>query len=321
MYLVQGFQSSFGGILGAVGMLIGALVVGLVVNQAALAGIYRSFSTVFNQAFDSAKAMWDLVAMLMPSEGRSVDYKWLGDFPMMREWIGERVIKDLTAFHYELVNKDYESTVEVDRNDIQDDQIGVYTPMIQGLGQAAKVHPDVLIFALLKLGFGTICYDGQYFFDTDHPVGSGVVSNIGGGAGTGWYLMDLSRPIKPMILQMRKRPEFVAMDRPDDENVFMRKKFRYGVDDRKNVGFGLWQLAFASKDTLNATNYAAARAAMMAFKKDDEVTPLGIVPTHLIYPPSLESAARTLLVNERDAAGASNPWYKTAEPVLVPWLA
>jgi phage major head subunit gpT-like protein len=133
--------------------------------------------------------------------------------------------------------------------------------------------------------------------------------------------MDLSKPVKPMILQMRKRPEFVAMDRPDDENVFMRKKFRYGVDDRKNVGFGLWQLAFGSKDTLNATNYASARAAMMAFKKDDGVTPLGIVPTHLIYPPSLESAARTLLVNERDASGASNPWYKTAEPVLVPWLA
>jgi phage major head subunit gpT-like protein len=262
-----------------------------------------------------------LIAMMVPSEGRSVDYKFLGDFPMMREWVGERVIKDLSAFHYELVNKDYEATVEVDRNDIQDDQIGVYTPMIQGLGQAAKVHPDVLIFALLKLGFSTICYDGQYFFDTDHPVGSGVVSNSGGGGGAGWYLMDLSRPIKPMILQMRKRPEFVAMDRPDDENVFMRKKFRYGVDDRKNVGFGLWQLGFASKDTLNATNYATARAAMMAFKKDDEVTPLGIMPTHLIYPPSLESAARTLLVNERDAAGASNPWYKTAEPVLVPWLA
>ena len=309
------------GTLSLLAMVFSLGIFGIVVNQAALQGIYRSFSTIFNQAFDAAKSMWDLVAMLAPSSGRSVDYKWLGDFPMMREWIGDRVIKDLTAFHYELVNKDYESTIEVDRNDIEDDQIGVSTPMIQGLGQAAKVHPDILIFALLKVGFATLCYDGQNFFDTDHPVGGQSVSNTGGGSGDGWYLMDLSRPIKPLILQKRKNPEFVAMDRPDDENVFMRKKFRYGVDDRKNVGFGLWQLAYGSKDTLNATNYAAARAAMMAFKKDDGVTPLGIVPTHLVYPPSLESAARILLVNERNDAGASNPWYKTAEPVLVPWLA
>ena len=64
-----------------------------------------------------------------------------------------------------------------------------------------------------------------------------------------------------LMSEIRKRPEFVAMDRPEDENVFMRKKFRYGVDDRKNVGFGLWQLAYGSKQTLDATNYAAARVA------------------------------------------------------------
>jgi len=292
----------------------------MIINQAALAGIYKSFSTIFNQAFDTAKSMWDLVAMRVPSSGRSVDYKWLGDFPVMKEWVGDRVIKDLSAFHYEIVNKPYEATVEVDRDDVEDDQVGVYTPMIQGLGQGARVHPDLLVFALLAAGFNTLCFDGQYFFDTDHPVGGASVSNSGGGAGNPWFLMDLSRPIKPIVLQIRKAPQFVAMDKPDDENVFMRKKFRYGVDDRKNVGFGLWQLAYGSKDTLNAANYAAARAAMMAFKNDEGV-PLGIMPTHLVYGPSLESAARTLLVNERDAAGASNPWYKTAEPVLVPWLA
>lgn len=292
----------------------------MMINQANLEGIYKSFSTIFNQAFDTAKAMWDLVAMQVPSTGKSVDYKWLGDFPMMKEWLGDRVIKDLSAFKYEIENKSYEATIEVDRDEIDDDQIGVYTPMIQGLAQGAKVHPDVLVFALLKLGFATLCYDGQYFFDTDHPVGDSSVSNTGGGSGEPWFLLDLSRPIKPIVLQIRKRPEFVAQDKPDSENVFMRKKFRYGVDDRKNVGFGLWQIAYGSKDTLNATNYEAARAAMIAFKNDEDV-PLGIIPTHLAYGPSLESAARTLLVNERDAAGASNPWYKTAEPVLVPWLA
>jgi len=292
----------------------------MIINQANLTGIYKSFSTVFNQAFDAAASQWPLLAMQVPSQGRSVDYKWLGDFPMLREWLGERQIKDLSAFKYEIANKDYEATVEVDRNDIEDDQIGVYTPMIQGLGSAAAQHPDILVFALLKAGFATLCFDGQYFFDTDHPVGETSVSNSGGGAGTPWYLLDLSRPIKPIVLQIRKRPEFVSMDRPDDENVFMRRKFRYGVDDRKNVGYGLWQLAYGSRDTLNATNYSAARAAMQSFKNESGV-PLGIKATHLVVPPTLESAGRILLKNQNDAAGATNPWMGTAELVVVPWLA
>lgn len=292
----------------------------MIINQNSLTGIYKSFKTIFNQAFDGAPSQWPLVAMEVPSEGRSVDYKWFNTFPMLREWIGDRLLKDLSGFGYEIVNKDYEATIEVDRNDIEDDQVGVYSSMVQGLAFAAKQHPDLLVFALLNAGFTTSCFDGQYFFDTDHLVGGANVSNTGGGAGTAWFLLDLSRPIKPIILQIRKRPEFVAMDRPDDENVFMRKKYRYGVDDRKNVGYGLWQLAYGSKATLDATNYAAARAAMMAFK-NDEGAPLGIRPTHLVVPPTLESAARTLISVMTTAAGVANPWYQTAELVVVPWLA
>lgn len=292
----------------------------MIINQSVLSGIYQSFSTIFNQAFEGAPAQWPLVAMEAPSAGRSVDYKWLGDFPMMKEWLGDRVIKDLSGFRYEIVNKDYEATVEVDRNDIEDDLIGVYTPMIQGLGVAARQHPDMLVWALLNAGFTTACFDGQYFFDTDHPVAGASVSNTGGGAGTGWFLLDLSRPIKPIILQVRKRPEFVAMDKPDDENAFMRKKYRYGVDDRKNVGYGLWQLAYGSKQTLDATAYAAARAAMMSFKNDEGV-PLGVTPTHLVVPPTLESAGRSVVSVATTSAGAANPWYGTAELVVVPWLA
>jgi len=292
----------------------------MIINQAVLQGIYTSFSTIFKQAFAGASSMWEQVAMRAPSAGRSVDYKWLGDFPMMREWLGERVIKDLSGFNYEVVNKDFESTVEVDRNDIEDDQVGVYTPMVQGLGAAAKQHRDILVFGLLKDGFTTACYDGQYFFDTDHPVGGDSVSNSGGGSGDPWFLMDLSRPVKPLILQVRKEPQFVAMDRPDDENVFMRKHYRYGVDDRKNTGFGFWQMAYGSKDTLDGTNYAAARAAMMGFK-NDEGAPLGIIPTHLVVPPTLEAAGKRLVEMQNDANGAGNPWYGTAKLLVVPWLA
>jgi len=109
------------------------------------------------------------------------------------------------------------------------------------------------------------------------------------------------------------------MDRPDDENVFMRKKYRYGVDDRKNVGYGLWQLAYGSKQTLDATNYSAARTAMMSLTNDEGV-PLNIIPTHLIVGPSNESAGKRLVEAQFDATGASNIWYNSAKLVVVPWL-
>ncbi len=213
----------------------------------------------------------------------------------------------------------YEATIEVDRNEIMDDAVGVYNPVIAELGRTAAVHPDELVFELLGNGFSTACYDGQYFFDTDHPVGDSTVSNHGGGAGTAWFLLDTTKALKPLIFQSRKEVEFVAKDRPDDEHVFMKKKYLYGVDRRDNAGFGLWQLAFGSKVTLDEAGYAAAREAMLAMK-DAEGKPLGITPNLLVVPPSLESEAREVIVNDADASGATNKWQGTAELLVVPWL-
>ena len=44
----------------------------------------------------------------------------------MREWIGDREIQNLSASDYTIKNKDYELTVGVDRNDIEDDTLGIY---------------------------------------------------------------------------------------------------------------------------------------------------------------------------------------------------
>jgi len=292
----------------------------MIINQASLSAIYKSFKTIFGEAFSGVKPFYEKVAMVVPSSVREESYAWLGAFPKMREWVGDRQIKNLSLSSYSLKNKDWEATIEVDRNDVEDDAIGIYKPIISELGRAAGVHPDELVFQVLKDGFATTCYDGQYFFDTDHPVAGASVSNFGGGAGTAWYLLDVSKALKPLIFQSRREVEFVSKDMPDDEHVFMRKKYIYGVDRRDNAGYGLWQLAYASKDTLNAANYGNARAAMLG-SKDDEGKPLGIIPGLLVVPPTLEGAAREILMNERDASGATNKWRNTAELLVVPWLA
>ncbi|MGD2079960.1 MAG: Mu-like prophage major head subunit gpT family protein [Nitrospirota bacterium] len=291
----------------------------MIINQASLQAVYRGFQTIFNEAFANVRTSYEKLAMVVPSSVREETYAWLGAFPKMREWVGERQIKNLTLQSYTVRNKDWEATIEVDRNDVEDDAIGVYRPIVAELGRAAAQHPDELVAGLLKDGFASTCYDGQYFFDTDHPVGGGTVSNFGGGSGTAWFLLDASREIRPLIFQSRREVEFVAKDRPDDESVFMSKKYLYGVDRRDNAGYGLWQMAYGSKDTLDAANYGAARAAMMGFK-DSEGKPLGIVPNLLVVPPDLEAEAREILMNERDASGATNKWKGTAELMVLPWL-
>lgn len=182
------------------------------------------------------------------------------------------------------------------------------------------------MFALLNSGFTTNCCDGQFFFDTDHPVeleaGAATVpvSNSQGGAGTPWFLLDTSQAIKPIMWQEREKYEFQSITSSNDPHVFINDQFLYGVRARVNAGFGLWQLAYGSKQALTDVNYAAARAAMMSFKGDGGRV-LGVNPTVLVVPPALEAAALALLNTEYGTGGISNPWKDTAELIVTPYLA
>lgn len=292
----------------------------MIISPAVLDAAYKSFNTKFNQGLGSAASQRGRVAMEAPSGARSNIYAWLQGLPGMREWVGDRVLHDLATKGYELTNKKYEESVAVKRDDIEDDQLGTYAPMFEMLGQDAALHPDQLVFALLNAGFTNEGPDGQYFFDSDHEVAGASVSNTGGGSGTAWFLLCTTRPVKPLIFQMRRTPKLTRKDQPNDENVFLRDENVYGVDYRGAAGFGLWQLAYGSKQTLDATAYNAAFAAMMSFKSESD-NPLGIVPNLLVVPPSLRKAGQDVVEAQNLAGGASNTNYKTAELLVVPWLA
>jgi phage major head subunit gpT-like protein len=148
------------------------LCLGMIVNAASIANIFVNLKTLFNNAFAAAPAIWQRGAMLVPSSARSNDYKWLSTFPKMRKWVGDKVIKSLAAFNYTITNDDWEATIAVDRNDIEDDQLGIYKPQAEMAGFSAKQLPDEIVSALWTGGFTNLCYDGQYFFDTEHPVGN-----------------------------------------------------------------------------------------------------------------------------------------------------
>ncbi len=299
----------------------------MLVNAANLDGLRVGFKTSFQRGLGMAPSLYTRVATVVPSSAREEKYGWLGKLPKLREWIGARAVQNLQQHDYAIKNRHFELTIGVDRNDIEDDNLGIYAPLFEEMGRSTAAHPDDLSFGLLKAGFSTVCYDGQNFFDTDHPVldKNGVPQSVANtdaepGSGAPWFLLDASRALKPVIFQERKAFEFVAKDRVTDDNVFNNREFIYGTDGRNNVGFGFWQFCWGSKKTLDATSYAAARAAISGMKGDYE-QPLGLMPNLLVVPPSLEGAARKLLANELGAGGETNEWKGTAELLVVPWLA
>lgn len=296
----------------------------MLINPAALDLVFKGFKATYTDAYMIAPSHAQDVAMTVPSVGRDETYSWIGNMPSMREWVGPRQVQNLKTYSFNIANRSFEATVEVKRTDIADDRLGVFKPFFAEMGQNAKRHPDELLFSLLKNGFSTLCYDGQFFFDTDHPVEidqqSTTVANTDGGSGTPWFLLDTSRAIRPLIWQEREPYEFQQLVDSDNEYVFRNDQYLYGLRARVNAGFGLWQLAWGSKQTLNAANYAAARAAMMSFKADGGRI-LGVNPTTLVVPPALEAAALALLNSELQGGGDSNPWKGTAKLIVSPYLA
>lgn len=299
----------------------------MIVNPTTLNRIYQNLRKDFEGAYKGEEVLYTKYCSVVPSNTRSNLQAWLGGIGGMREWLGPRVYNNLTARTFEAVNKSWEDSIEVDRESIEDDTFGLYGQAAALLGEMARVHPDQVMAATVEAGLTAVSFDGQPFFDSDHPVnpdnpsgdtyqnrfdasvagGSSaraltpanydhvrtamrkfkredgsplVVSNklllmvppdletagkqilqqdwlapgaaFGAGAanvlqpnpnkGTAellvnpyltstarWYLIAMGSVVKPFVFQLRKAPEFTAMDSMTDEAVFTSKKFRYGV--------------------------------------------------------------------------------------------
>src|SRR5579872_6014386 len=170
-----------------------------------LSALFTGFDVVFQRGFDKPPSYYESICSIVRSSSRVSTYPWLGRTTKFREWLGDRVIQALEAHSYTIANRNFEDTISIDCNDIEDDTYGVYEPIIEQLGWDTKVHPDMLLFSTIKAAVNTpssvLGYDGQAFFSAAHPVGpmgsgQAQVANINSsGSGAYWFLIDASRPI------------------------------------------------------------------------------------------------------------------------------
>lgn len=134
------------------------------------ASLFNAWNLSFQKGYSETPTWWQEMAFKYTSSTEQESFAWSSRVMQLREWFGERQARSIGAYTQVIVNRDFESTVEVDRNKILDDQYGVFNFFMQDLGRAARKWPDLLMKSVLQNGQTQACYDGQNFFDTAHPI-------------------------------------------------------------------------------------------------------------------------------------------------------
>lgn len=118
-----------------------------------------------------------MLANQFASDQSSETYKFLGQSPAMREWIAGRQAKGFSGEGVTIVNKHYEATLEVRKVDARRDKTSQIEARVQEFYDRSNTHWASLLSTLLINAPATACYDGQYFFDTDHSEGASGTQN------------------------------------------------------------------------------------------------------------------------------------------------
>lgn len=139
--------------------------------------VSKGFSKVFNESLVAQNEDYKKISLEVKSSIIVTDYAWIADLPSMKEWVGERTLKELSASSYTIKKKDWEATIKVHRDNLVYDNLGIVKPQIQSLAESVSTHYNQMIFKLLEAN--EECFDGKKFFATDHSVGSTTFSNLG----------------------------------------------------------------------------------------------------------------------------------------------
>lgn len=172
----------------------------MLINTANLEFLFQDFNMRFQAAYVSQPTFWQLFAEEMPSSSERSVHSWLAQMTGLREWVGTRQLDNVVARDYTLVNKDWEKTIGLQRNKVLDDTYGVFAKAVEMLGVQSALWPDDVSTSTLQAGTTQTCFDGQNFFDTDHPVdlddsSKGTYSNSLSGGGT--YDLAVADPTIP----------------------------------------------------------------------------------------------------------------------------
>lgn len=194
----------------------------------------------------------------LKSTGREENYSFGNMVTRMREFTGNRDFQKFDVESYKIGNKTYSNGFLVNKEDVDDDKIGMYPQQAKQLVEQAKVFTsDLALQALCLKGTTGLCFDKSPFFSTTHNIGS-VSGTIPGGEGGGnilnftaaasdgntfklIFLMNSGAVggIKPIVVQEREPLGALETNAgtPEGEE---KREYRYWCQARWGVGYGFW---------------------------------------------------------------------------------
>lgn len=139
---------------------------------------------LFWSHFNSVVAKHEAMTTVIPTNKPTEQLNWLGAVPKMQEWLDERKPAGLSPLEFSATVKDYEASIEVDRNALKDDSLGQISFRLKDMAAETKNAPNEHMFTVLEAGTSGLCYDGKAFFADDHEEGeSGAQDNLLTGSG------------------------------------------------------------------------------------------------------------------------------------------
>jgi len=229
---------------------------------AKLQALNEKVPQIFTAAFQNADVRTDDIVNEVPIAYPSFTLAALADLPMMRDWIGEKQVKNLTVISHTATAQDQELTIKIPRDAVVYDNLGLYSDHITLMGNQARKLKDQRV-ARIMLNGTAAGPQNQYVGFDGVPVFSAIHSFVEGGA----------------------------------------------TQSNNNTG-----------QALDATNFKESYDQMLSLVGAEGNT-LGVVPTHLVVPPQLRSAAIDILKPEFLANGASNTNRELVQLIVLPELA
>jgi len=146
----------------------------IVSDRAFLAGVFFNQLEMPSAALSLLSELTTYVRSTQPTES----YKWLEAIPGLQLWTGQRSITTLESGEFSISSFVYENGLEIPRDDARDDSTGqVATRMVEDFAVRAAEHPIETLSTLIEAGAASVCHDGQFMYDTDHPIDGGTQSN------------------------------------------------------------------------------------------------------------------------------------------------
>ena len=142
--------------------------------------MYVTLSARLAERAAAATPLYPNIATVVPSKGKTQRYDFAKSLAEVREFLGERIYNKLVSYAYELVNRDWESSIEWKRDDLEDDQTGSLQIGIDEFINAMLEYPDELLTRFLNHSIaGTttefaVGFDGVVLFSAAHTWGAGV---------------------------------------------------------------------------------------------------------------------------------------------------